>query len=337
MANTGYTINQGIQQVFTSGPAGIINSLVTSSYSNGSITFGPIVNYKESFVSGSVELLLPCATVFNRYYQDPFNCPVGGCPQPVLNSVVVNCNPYNYTYSVSYNFISSSGFVPTTKIEFSTNSSFSTNTGSVTYDNTQSTQLPIDVSGLSSLPLSTTPVYFRAKNNCIGPTTSSYSNVISAACVAALPCCIPSFNSITENLGVVSINWTLNGGNCAAVSSINVQSSTDGINWTSNTGSPNSPRSFTSPTTTTYYRIIAECSSGSSTATDPKTYTPPITCSTYRSAPYDSNIRVTYRDCAGVQKTTTRTCFSTICRLEICASSIVSSTETMSKIGPCTP
>ena len=183
MAKTGYTINQGIQQVFTSGPAGIINSLVTSSYSNGSTTFGPTINFKQSFVSGTVETLYPCDIAYDRYYLDPINCPISGCPQPILNSVVANCNPYNYTYSVSYNFISSSGFVPSSSIEFSTNSTFSTNTGSVTYDNTAATQLPVDVSGLPLLPLSTTLVYFRVLNRCVGSTISSYSNVISASCI----------------------------------------------------------------------------------------------------------------------------------------------------------
>ena len=183
MANTGYTINEGIQQIFTSGPSGIINSLVTSSYSNGSNTFGPTINFKQSFISGTVETLYPCDTAYNRYYLDPINCPISGCPQPILNSVVANCNPYNYTYSVNYNFISSSGFVPSSSIEFSTNSTFLTNTGSVTYDNTASTQLPVDVSGLPLLPTSTTPVYFRVLNRCIGSAISSYSNIISSSCV----------------------------------------------------------------------------------------------------------------------------------------------------------
>ena len=201
MANTGYTINEGIQQVFTSGPVGIINSLVTSSYSNGIATFGPAVDFKELFVSGTIESLYPCATVYNRYYLDPINCPVSGCPQPILNSVLANCDPYNYTYSVSYNFISSSGFVPTTKIEYSTTSNFSTNTGSVTYDNTQPSQLPVDVSGLPFPPVSQTLVYFRALNNCIGngqPPSSSYSNIISASCAAPPPTQRPTV-TVTNN------------------------------------------------------------------------------------------------------------------------------------------
>ena len=182
MANTGYTINEGIEQVFTSGPVGIINSVVTSSYSNGSTTFGPAVNFKELFISGTVESLYPCAIVYDRYYLDPVNCPVSGCPQPLLNSVVANCDPYNYNYSVNYNFISSSGFVPTTKIEYSTTSNFSTNTGSVTYDNTQPSQLPVDVSGLEFPPVPQTLVYFRALNNCINDGLSTYSNILSASC-----------------------------------------------------------------------------------------------------------------------------------------------------------
>jgi hypothetical protein len=58
-------------------------------------------------------------------------------------------------------------------------------------------------------------------------------------------------------------------------------------------------------------------------------------CKQYRSAPYDDRITVTYIDCNGVQRTQSSTCFSTICRLTICARSIVSSTDTMNIIGDC--
>jgi hypothetical protein len=59
-------------------------------------------------------------------------------------------------------------------------------------------------------------------------------------------------------------------------------------------------------------------------------------CSSYQSAPYDEFFEITYIDCNGVQQTDTEYCLSTICRYNVCARSIVSSTEIMNVIGPCT-
>jgi hypothetical protein len=58
-------------------------------------------------------------------------------------------------------------------------------------------------------------------------------------------------------------------------------------------------------------------------------------CSSYQSAPYDEFFEITYIDCDGVQQTDTEYCLSTICTYNVCARSIVSSTEIMNVIGSC--
>jgi hypothetical protein len=195
---TGYIINEGIDQVFTSGPAGILGTIVTSSYSNGSNTFGPSIDYNIQFISGTIDTITPCNVQYYRYYEDPILCSNSGCPQPILTSVTANCNPYNYAYSISYNFISSSEYVPSSSVEYSTSSDFSFNTGSQLYDNTQQIQLPVDISDLDLLPLPTTLVYFKVKNLCIDNISSSYSNVLSASC-SSTPPAQRSTVTITDN------------------------------------------------------------------------------------------------------------------------------------------
>lgn len=60
-------------------------------------------------------------------------------------------------------------------------------------------------------------------------------------------------------------------------------------------------------------------------------------CYSYQSAPYDEFFNITYIDCNGVQQSGSDYCTSVICRYEVCARSIVSSTETMNIIGTCSP
>ena len=304
MANTGYIINKGIQQVFTSGPNGIINSLVTSSYSSGSTTFGTPVNFKQSFISGAIDYLSPCLNIYNRYYLDPINCPTNGCPPPILMSVTPNCNPYNYEYSITYDYISSSGYVPTTTIQYSTNISFMSNTGSVTYNNTLPTHLPINISDLPLQPLSSTLIYFRAFNSCSINTTSSYSNVISASCVVALPCCTPTLNSITEALGVLTLNWTLGTGGCSTVNNITLQSSTNGVDWVNSIGSSSSPRTIPTPHITTHYRLVSNCSGSSSTPSNIISYIYTPSTYSYTYGPAQSGCTIYWIDKLGNYQST---------------------------------
>lgn len=70
---------------------------------------------------------------------------------------------------------------------------------------------------------------------------------------------------------------------------------------------------------------------------EPPIIIPPATCYTFKSAPYEEFFSITYIDCDGVQQTDSDYCTSTICRYEVCARSIVSSTETMTNLGICIP
>lgn len=197
MANTGYITSSGIQQVFTSGP--FLGAVVSSSYASGGIAFGPTINYDESFISGSSDVLSPCTTTFYRYYQDLITCPVNGCVPPTMINALALCDPYNYTYQVFYN--SGSTDASYTIIEYSINPNFTT-TGSYIQDNSAPYSTLIDVSDLPSLPTAYTTVNFRAYNSCSLGTTSSYSEIVEATI-----CGIPgpaittlTFNSISSTL-----------------------------------------------------------------------------------------------------------------------------------------
>lgn len=183
MAKTGYITSSGIQQVFTNGPYS--GSLVTSSYASGSTFFGPTVDFKQSFTSGTLDYLFPCAGLsYYRYYEDLINCPINNCSPPVLtNATPTSCEFYDNEYIVSYN--SSSATAVYTVVEYSTSETF-IRSGSVIYTNSISPQLPIDTSTLSRPPTAYTTVYFRAYNSCSSGATSSYSNIASASCSAPI-------------------------------------------------------------------------------------------------------------------------------------------------------
>ena len=75
---------------------------------------------------------------------------------------------------------------------------------------------------------------------------------------AAAVCNAPTLTSITDGGSTISINWTLGSGTCSAFT---VQSSIDNITFGSDTGSCVSPRTYTKPTVTTYYRALMNCPS----------------------------------------------------------------------------
>lgn len=77
-------------------------------------------------------------------------------------------------------------------------------------------------------------------------------------------CCTPVLNSISENAGIVSLSFTLGGGEtCTDCVATTIQTSTDGISWGGdNTAGCTSPRTLSVPAVTTYYRIITNCSGG---------------------------------------------------------------------------
>lgn len=192
MANSGYITNSGIQQVFTSGP--FSGSVVSSSFISGTIVFGPAINFNQSFISGTVDNLSPCSTIFSRYYQDLITCPPNGCIPPKIISAAAICDPYNYQYNVSFN--SGSTEAEYTAIEYSTTSDFSSNIGTYTHDNSYSSMLAVNVNDLTYLPTAYTSVYFRARNYCDVSSTSSYSGVITSTTCDII---IPATTTLTFN------------------------------------------------------------------------------------------------------------------------------------------
>lgn len=213
MSNNGYISSSGINQVFTTGP--YIGSIVTSSFSSGSILLGPTISFYQAFISGanedsnSVNILTPCGNLFERYYFDPIECPIGSClPSIAISATVANCNNLNnYNYFFFYNSGSTNAFIST--IEYSTTPDFSFNTGSLIVTNSLNTYTSsLNIGNLPLLPLKSTPVYFRVFNSCSLGGTSSYSNTISASCQVTPPPPLPSFkvrlkNSMTGDNNIV--------------------------------------------------------------------------------------------------------------------------------------
>jgi hypothetical protein len=178
--NTGYISSSGVQQVFNSGP--FSGSLVTASYSNGSNTFGPKVNFTASFTSGSIEKFYQCSTLYQRYYQDTASCAVSGCFAPILTlATPLNCNGnWQSEYTLTYN--SASANASYTVVEYGVWDDFS-DYATHTINNSSPSILPLsfyDDYGTYVDVLDT--VYFRAYNSCSNGSISSYSNIITASC-----------------------------------------------------------------------------------------------------------------------------------------------------------
>ena len=217
MANTGYLTSSGIQQVFTTGP--LSGSVVTSSYSIGSTFFGPIVNFNQSFISGTIDDIIPCNEVpqiFQRYYLDPL---CAACITPILISGTTECiNNYNFNYFITRSNVDSINS-PFTLMYWSTTPDFSFNTGSLIIDNNiEGENLTINVSSslLSPVPNRSTPVYFKAYNSCSAVLSSSFSNTLTVFCSEPIPTSSYSnFILDIENsfFGASSIQYTYNGVN----------------------------------------------------------------------------------------------------------------------------
>ncbi|MDB4232346.1 hypothetical protein N9795_01430 [Candidatus Pelagibacter sp.] len=207
--STGFVSSSGIQQNFISGPYS--GSKVTSSYSNGTILYGPTIDFKQLFVSGVLETLIPCfigGTSFTRISYDPILCPPGGCTIPVLTQATPsNCNNFNSQYDVYYNSGSTTAIY--TYIQYSTSPTFSSNVTASRITNAINFRLPINVNNLPSPPSSYfTSVYFRAYNSCSsGFGTSSFSNVIEANCNPAPPSQYAPFTVQIKNHATVGVKY----------------------------------------------------------------------------------------------------------------------------------
>jgi hypothetical protein len=205
MANNGFVSSSGIDQVFTTGP--YVGSIVTSSFSSGSTLLGPTITFYQPFISGTIDDIIVCDDVFERYYFDPINCPTGDCLAPIaLSAAPFSCTTQTFNYFFFFN--SGSAAADFSTIEYSTISDFSFNTGSIFVTNSVGYTNPIDVSNLVLLPLLSTPVYFRVFNSCSISGTSSYSNTISASCQIAPPPPVSPFTVRLRN-SMIGLNNTL--------------------------------------------------------------------------------------------------------------------------------
>ena len=220
--STGYVSSSGIQQTFISGPYS--GSVVTSSYSSGSILSGPTVNFKQLFVSGTLETILNCVgstpSSYSRISYNPVLCPPGGCTIPVLTyAAPYDCGFYSGDYSVAYNSGSTTAIY--TYIQYSTDPTFATNVTASRITNSSPLILPINVDNLPSPPSSYfTTVYFRAYNSCSsGFGTSSFSNILSADCVGAPTAPYSSFTVQIKNHAGVSVRYKALGGSVISIAS----------------------------------------------------------------------------------------------------------------------
>jgi hypothetical protein len=179
--NTGYISSSGVRQVFTSGP--FSGSSVTASYSNGSNTFGPKVNFTASFISGTLDDFNVCGpTYYYRYYQNTASCAVSGCFSPIITNVTPeNCNGnWQSEYTITYNSASTNATY--TVIEYGPTEDFSIYATQIV-TNTTPLILPLnwyDASGYNVDPNEI--MYFRAYNSCSNGSLSSYSNTFTAVC-----------------------------------------------------------------------------------------------------------------------------------------------------------
>jgi len=195
MANTGYTINPKVIQIFTSGPNS--GSEVTSSFS---VTF----DSGSGFISTSL-----CNQYFYNKIYDPYNCIVPSlCVPPIISNTSPKFCDSSYNYIYQFDLYAGSGSLPGIKIEYSLDSGFSGEVkGTTITDYVGSTITPLEIniingltnrteessSGLTTLPLNQyTPVYFRAYSICSGSNSSSYSNIDEGKC-NSLPPISPTF------------------------------------------------------------------------------------------------------------------------------------------------
>jgi hypothetical protein len=228
--SNGYISSSAIQQNFISGPYS--GSIVTSSYSNGTNLNGPIIDFKQLFISGTVDNILTCNTTYFRIYYNPILCPPGGCTIPILTyAAPYDCNLFSGDYSVAYN--SGSTTAVYTYIQYSTSPTFATNVTASRITNSSPLILPINVDDLPSPPSSYfTPVYFRAYNSCSGGFgTSSFSRVIEANCDTPPEPVYSPFTVQIINKAGMSIRYKATGG--SVISITNNQSSS--YNFTTET------------------------------------------------------------------------------------------------------
>lgn len=228
-ANSGYVSSSGIQQTFNSGPYS--GSVVTSSYYNGTSLLGPTINFDQSFISGTVDIITPCTTSYYRNYLNETQCPPPAfCIAPtLLTANAVNCNDLvNWTSSYTVTYNSSSISSSYTIIEYGPYSNFADYATKIITNPTSGSLTVNTFADLGIYTNPTTEVYFRAYNSCSNGATSSYSNILTASCTIPpepefAPLNIELTNSISSriqyNYQGGSTFYNLNSGNTVTFSS----------------------------------------------------------------------------------------------------------------------
>jgi hypothetical protein len=183
MALTGYVSSSGVQQVFTTGP--FSGSIVTSSYSNGTNLFGPVIDFTQLFVSGVLDIITLCNTnSYYRYYQDISSClPPTACLTPTILSIARQSCIENTAPAYTVNFNSASVSASYTIINYSFSPTFASNWTKISTNSINNGTISFNTStdsGIISSPDNT--VYIRAYNSCSNGATSSWSDTLSYQC-----------------------------------------------------------------------------------------------------------------------------------------------------------
>lgn len=268
MAKTGFIINSGIKQIFTTGPS--TGNSVVNGYAINGVLQGPTVNYNQSFVEGSTETVSAGGQIWRRKFEDQTVCAVD-CNAPNFTSVIPNCNTNIFTLtSTNVN----TAISPNTRIEVSINN-FNTILATFNRSNTTGNNVySIDLSGLGIIR--GTLINFRLVNLCNGA-NSQPSIIINATCEA---CCTPSFTAgiaTTDFFGFTSLPITINLGTCSSlVTQIAIESSTNnGTTWSRILIEPTTTHNL-SPFTSTKFRIQSICENIPSDYSTVFDYTPAI-------------------------------------------------------------
>lgn len=174
MARTGFVINSGIKQIFTTGPS--TGNSVVNGYAINGVLQGPTVNHNQSFIEGSVETISAGSQIWRRKFEDQSIC-AAECNSPVLStSIIKNCDTNVFTLTnTNVNATAS----PNTRIEVSIDN-FSTILTTFNRSNTNGNNVyNIDLNSLGIIK--GTNISFRLTNLC--PTVNSQpSNIASTIC-----------------------------------------------------------------------------------------------------------------------------------------------------------
>ena len=224
---------------------------------------------------------------FNSFYNITPIVSIGSIPTPP--PVLICCLPTFSSITESggnilLNFTTGSGgsCLPAEGITYQTSTDGVTWGGSTTVGTTS----PISITKPG------TSTYYRIRTECSGSSSSSYTT--SRLYTVTTICCPPTLNSIVESSGNLTLTYTTGSGDaCFVTNNVSLESSIDGgTTWnTEVSNTTDSPIIITAPTgaITTRYRVIANCSGGSSAPSNIRNYVIPTTTLYLNTTPVDLN------------------------------------------------